>query len=74
MEEEPDRNISPRAKRKALEKAKIIQRERDRTIFRLVSRIHSDYVSMLTLAGVIGGVTEWLQTPASFWFRRSVGC
>ncbi|XP_017272362.1 NAD-dependent protein deacetylase sirtuin-7 [Kryptolebias marmoratus] len=39
MEEEPDKNISPRAKRKALEKAKILQRERDRTVFRLVGRV-----------------------------------
>ncbi|XP_037546154.1 NAD-dependent protein deacetylase sirtuin-7 [Nematolebias whitei] len=39
MEGLPDRNISPRAKRKALEKAKIVQRERDRTIFRLVGRV-----------------------------------
>ncbi|KAM9770379.1 LOW QUALITY PROTEIN: NAD-dependent protein deacetylase sirtuin-7 [Menidia menidia] len=39
MEEEADRGVSPRAERKALEKAKILQRESERSIFRLVGRV-----------------------------------
>ncbi|XP_072240419.1 NAD-dependent protein deacetylase sirtuin-7 [Leuresthes tenuis] len=39
MEEETDIGISSRAERKALEKAKILQRESERKIFRLVGRV-----------------------------------
>ncbi|KAM4584514.1 NAD-dependent protein deacetylase sirtuin-7 [Odontesthes bonariensis] len=39
MEEEADTGIPSRAERKALEKAKILQRESDRKIFRLVGRV-----------------------------------
>ncbi|XP_041840208.1 NAD-dependent protein deacetylase sirtuin-7 [Melanotaenia boesemani] len=39
MEEEPDTGISSRAERKALEKAKILQRESERKIFSLVARV-----------------------------------
>uniref|UniRef100_A0A3Q1GFM8 NAD-dependent protein deacetylase sirtuin-7 n=1 Tax=Acanthochromis polyacanthus TaxID=80966 RepID=A0A3Q1GFM8_9TELE len=39
MAEEPDTPVSSRTERKALEKAKILQRESDRKIFRLVGRV-----------------------------------
>ncbi|XP_047221605.1 NAD-dependent protein deacetylase sirtuin-7 isoform X2 [Girardinichthys multiradiatus] len=39
MEEEPDTGNSSRAERKALEKAKILQRERERKVFTLVGRV-----------------------------------
>ncbi|XP_078133472.1 NAD-dependent protein deacetylase sirtuin-7 [Sander vitreus] len=39
MEEEADTGVSSRTERKALEKAKILQRERERKIFRLVGRV-----------------------------------
>lgn len=39
MEEEPETGSSSRAKRKAVEKARILQRERERKVFRLVGRV-----------------------------------
>ncbi|XP_032420059.1 NAD-dependent protein deacetylase sirtuin-7 isoform X3 [Xiphophorus hellerii] len=39
MEEDPETGNSARTERKALEKAKILQRERERKVFRLVGRV-----------------------------------
>ncbi|XP_014894193.1 NAD-dependent protein deacetylase sirtuin-7 [Poecilia latipinna] len=39
MEEDPETGNSSRTERKALEKAKILQRERERKVFRLVGRV-----------------------------------
>lgn len=38
MEEDPETGNSARTERKALEKAEILQRERERKVFRLVRR------------------------------------
>lgn len=50
MAEEADRGVSSRAERKALQKAKILQEENEREIFKQVRRGDITFVVFLRLA------------------------
>lgn len=50
MAEEADTGVSSRAERKAFQKAKILQQESERKIFRLVRRGNITFVVFLQLA------------------------